>query len=150
MSSKEAVNDVFMGQVLSELGARRMGFVAQNALNFNERGWLILSSRGLDFVQQVWLDSASDSIDVQIFVLSRRAFTLIELLVVIAVIAILAALLLPTLSKAKDRARRNYCASSLRQIVLGALMYADENEDRFSAQPFSAPPLKLLMLSRHR
>jgi prepilin-type N-terminal cleavage/methylation domain-containing protein/prepilin-type processing-associated H-X9-DG protein len=65
----------------------------------------------------------------------RTAFTLVELLVVIAVIAILAALLLPALSRAKERSRQSYCASSLRQIVLGALMYADEHDDRFPAQP---------------
>src|SRR5262245_47711125 len=65
----------------------------------------------------------------------RTAFTLIELLVVVAVIAILAALLLPALSKSKERGRRTYCASSLRQIVLASLMYADDNEDRFPAQP---------------
>jgi prepilin-type N-terminal cleavage/methylation domain-containing protein/prepilin-type processing-associated H-X9-DG protein len=63
------------------------------------------------------------------------AFTLVELLVVITVIAILAALLLPALSNAKESARRARCASNLRQILVGARMYADENDDRFPAQP---------------
>jgi len=65
----------------------------------------------------------------------RAGFTLVELLVVIAVIAILAALLLPALAKAKESARRSRCASNLKQIVLAAGIYADENDDRFPAQP---------------
>jgi len=58
-----------------------------------------------------------------------RAFTLIELLVVIAIIAILAALLLPALTGAKEQGRRAACKSSMRQLMLGVLMYADDNED---------------------
>jgi prepilin-type N-terminal cleavage/methylation domain-containing protein len=62
---------------------------------------------------------------------SRRGagFTLVELLVVIAVIAILAAMLLPTLSKSKSKAAQMVDFDNLRQIVLGCVMYAGDNKD---------------------
>jgi prepilin-type N-terminal cleavage/methylation domain-containing protein/prepilin-type processing-associated H-X9-DG protein len=61
---------------------------------------------------------------------ATRAFTLIELLVVVGIIAILMAMLLPALSRAKDQAHRITCVNNLRQLDTCALMYADDNEDQ--------------------
>ena len=70
--------------------------------------------------------------------ISLAAFTLVEMLVVIAIIAILAALLLPTLGRAKETARATVCLSNLHQIGIALQIYVQENSNKM---PFMSEPL---------
>ena len=72
-------------------------------------------------------------------VTEQRAFTLIELLVVIAVVAILASLLLPALSKARNMAKKASCASNLGQLMKAHLLYAGDNNDYLWYTGFRSP-----------
>ena len=60
--------------------------------------------------------------------MKTKAFTLIELLVVIAIIAVLMAILMPTLRAAKDHARRIHCVSNVKTLALGWFIYQDDND----------------------
>ena len=76
---------------------------------------------------------------------TRTGFTLVELLVVIGIIAILMALLMPSISRAKARANQTSCLNNMRQLTLAASMYASDHDEEYPARriPTNAWPHKL-------
>ena len=71
--------------------------------------------------------------------IKRRAFTLIEILIVVAIIALLAAILFPVFSRARENARRSSCTSNLKQLALGMLQYAQDYDERYFCSQLYPP-----------
>ena len=74
----------------------------------------------------------------------NKKFTLIELLVVVAIIGILVSILMPSLGKAREKAKRAVCLSNLRQCGLASIIYANSNNDRLNPSDGSNPAVESL------
>jgi prepilin-type N-terminal cleavage/methylation domain-containing protein/prepilin-type processing-associated H-X9-DG protein len=82
---------------------------------------------------------------------ARQGFTLIELLVVIAIIAILMAILIPTLHRAREQGQRATCLSNVKQLTLAWILYAQENDDRIvNASTFFSRPGEPAWIGAHQ